>query len=87
MADLLADHAVLCLPASPVPAPRRDASLETLGDVRIRTMTMTCIAGLARLPQITIPAGAVGGAPVGFSLIGARDSDMMLLALARAIAG
>jgi amidase len=87
MADLLADHAVMCLPASPVPAPRRDASLETLGEVRIRTMTMTCIAGLARLPQITIPAGAVGGAPVGFSLIGARDSDMMLLALARAIAG
>jgi amidase len=87
MAGLLADRAVLCLPTSPVPAPRRDASLETLGDVRVRTMAMTCIAGLARLPQITVPAGMVDGAPVGFSLIGARDSDMMLLAMARAIAG
>jgi amidase len=87
MAALLAGGAVLCLPTSPVPAPQRDASFETLGDVRLRTMAMACVAGLARLPQISIPAGTVGGAPVGFSLIGARGSDMTLLALARAIAG
>ena len=87
MAELLADRAVLCLPSSPVPAPKRDASLETLGDVRMRTMTMTCVAGLARLPQISIPAGSVGGAPVGLSFMAARDNDMLLLGLARAIAG
>lgn len=87
MADLLANNAVLCLPTSPVPAPRRDASFDTLGEVRARTMALTCIAGLARLPQISIPAGIVGGAPVGFSLIGPRGSDIMLLALAQAIAG
>jgi amidase len=87
MADLLADRAVLCLPTSPVPAPRRDASLEALGDVRVRTMTLTCLAGLARLPQISIPAGSVGGAPVGLSFIAARGNDIVLLALARAIAG
>lgn len=87
MTALLAGGAVLCLPTSPVPAPKRDASFETLGDVRMRTMAMACVAGLARLPQISIPAGTVGGAPVGFSLIGARDSDMTLLAMARAIAG
>jgi amidase len=87
MADLLADRAVLCLPTSPVPPPKRDASFETLGEVRVRTMAMTCIAGLARLPQISIPAGTVDGAPVGFSLVGARGSDMILLSLARAIAG
>jgi amidase len=87
MAALLADGAVLCLPTSPVPAPKRDASLETLGEVRMRTMAVTCIAGLARLPQISIPAGQVGGAPVGLSFVAARGEDMMLLALARAIAG
>jgi amidase len=87
MAALLANRAVLCLPSSPVPAPKRDASLETLGEVRQRTMALTCIAGLARLPQISIPAGQVGGAPVGLSFIAARGEDMMLLALARAIAG
>ena len=87
MAELLADRAVLCLPTSPVPAPKRDASFETLGDVRVRTMTLTCVAGLARLPQISIPAGAVDGAPVGLSFVAARDNDMMLLGLARTIAG
>jgi amidase len=87
MAALLAGGAVLCLPSSPVPAPKRDASFETLGDVRMRTMALTCIAGLARLPQISIPAGQVGGAPVGLSFIGAPGEDMMLLALARAIVG
>lgn len=87
MAELLADRAVLCLPTSPVPAPKRDASFETLGDVRARTMTLTCVAGLARLPQISIPAGTVDGAPVGLSFVAARDNDMMLLGLARAIAG
>jgi len=87
MAALLADGAVLCLPSSPVPAPKRDASFETLGDVRLRTMALTCIAGLARLPQISVPAGQVGGAPIGLSFIAAQGEDMMLLALARAIAG
>jgi amidase len=87
MTELLVDDAVLCLPTSPVPAPKRDASLETLGDVRARTMALTCVAGLARLPQISIPAGTVGGAPVGLSFVAARDNDMMLLGLARAIAG
>jgi amidase len=87
MADLLADGAVLCMPTSPMPAPRRDESLDALGDVRVRTMTLTCVAGLARVPQISIPAGSVGGAPVGLSFMAAGGRDAMLLALARTIAG
>jgi amidase len=84
---LLGQDGVLCLPTSPVPAPRRDAGFDSLGDVRKRTMALTCIAGLARLPQVSLPAGTVDGAPVGLSLIAARGGDMRLLALARAIAG
>ncbi len=85
--DLLGQGAILCLPTSPVPPPRRDASLATLGEVRARTMALTCLAGLAGLPQLSIPAGTVGGAPVGLSLIAARGGDKTLLALSRAIAG
>jgi amidase len=87
MTDLLSGGAVLCFPTSPVPAPKRDATLATLGEVRMRTMAMTCLAGLAELPQLSMPAGSVGGAPVGLSLIAARGGDKTLLALARAIAG
>ena len=85
--ELLGHGAILCLPSSPVPAPKRDASLATLGEVRARTMALTCLAGLAGLPQLSIPAGTVGGAPVGLSLMAARGGDKTLLALACAIAG
>jgi amidase len=40
------------------------------------------MAGLAGLPQISIPAGFVDGAPVALSLISAKDNDDELLALA-----
>jgi amidase len=36
------------------------------------------------LPQLSIPAGAVDGGPVGLSLVGAKDTDRALIALARA---
>ena len=42
----------------------------------------TCIAGLSGLPQISIPAATVDGAPVGLSLIGPPGRDLDLLALA-----
>jgi amidase len=43
---------------------------------------MTCIASMARLPQVNIPAGRVNGCPVGLSLIGPQGSDRALLSLA-----
>jgi Asp-tRNA(Asn)/Glu-tRNA(Gln) amidotransferase A subunit family amidase len=35
------------------------------------------------LPQISVPAGFAGDAPVGISFIGARGSDAMLLNFVR----
>jgi amidase len=46
-------------------------------------MCLTCIAGLARLPQISLPLAAVDGCPVGLGLIGPRGGDEMLLDIAR----
>ncbi len=82
LATLLRDDAVLALPTAPGPAPLRDASDAELDRVRNQTQALTCIAGLGGLPQINLPAGLVGGAPVGLSLIGARNRDEQLLALA-----
>jgi amidase len=45
-------------------------------------LSLTSIAGLARLPQVSIPAGRVNGCPVGLSLIGPPGSDRALLDLA-----
>jgi amidase len=50
-------------------------------------MGVTAIAGLAGLPEVTIPAARVaGGAPVGLSLVAAPGRDRALLALAERVA-
>ncbi len=81
--ELLLPGTILCMPTAPVPPPLRDADDTTLERVRMRTFQFTCIAGLCGLPQISVPAGFAGDAPVGISFIGARGSDAMLLNFVR----
>ncbi|MGO8920200.1 MAG: amidase [Stellaceae bacterium] len=76
---------VMVLPTVPMIAPLIDASPTELEDFRKRTMALTCIAGLGGLPQVTLPAGAMEGCPVGLSLIGWTGADETLLDLAAAI--
>jgi amidase len=83
MAALLRDDTVLALPTVPDIAPLRGADPKATEDFRARALTLLCIAGLARLPQINLPLGKLNGCPIGLSLIGPRDSDMMLLAIAK----
>ncbi len=80
---LLADGAVLALPSSPCIAPRRDAERATLDAVRQQTLKVTAIAGLAGLPELSIPAGISENCPIGLSLIAAPGRDQALLAMAR----
>lgn len=85
MAELLETDAVLVVPTVPDIAPLRGADPHETEDFRARALTLLCIAGLAGLPQINLPYGKLNGCPIGLSLIGPRDGDMMLLALARAL--
>jgi amidase len=87
MAALLGDDTVLALPTVPDIAPMRGADPRATEDFRARALTLLCIAGLARLPQINLPLGKLNGCPIGLSVIGPRDSDMMLIALARRASG
>jgi amidase len=84
--EILADDRVLALPSVPTIAPKLEATAEELVDFRDRTISLNCIAGLAGLPQVTIPAGRVEGCPVGLSLVGPRGSDRRLLDLAARLA-
>jgi amidase len=77
---------VLLIPTAGTIAPRLDAGKDELVQFRDRTLSLTSIAGLGRLPQVQMPAGTVDGAAVGLSLIGPRDSDRALLALAEKVA-
>ena len=83
---LLGLDGVLLIPTAGAIAPRLDASKEELADFRDRTLSLTSIAGLGRLPQVQIPAGLVDGAAVGLSLVGPRGSDRALLRLAEQVA-
>ena len=81
----LAGGAVICLPTMPSVAPRRGERRSALRATLPGMLTLTCIAGLAGAPALSLPLGEVDGLPFGISLIGARGSDEALLGFAREI--
>ncbi len=79
---LLASGAVLVFPTSPCPAPLLTARPAEQDAVRAATIGVTAIASLCGLPEVTLPAGTVDGAPVGLSLVAGAGLDRGLLAFA-----
>lgn len=83
---LFSEGDVLCLPTSPRVAPLADTPQDELEDrIRAQAMSILCIAGLAGLPQVSLPLATLDGLPLGFSLVGPWGSDRQLLALARSL--
>jgi len=87
MDALLSGNAVLVLPTLPDIAPLLNTPPAQLDDFRAKAMSLLCIAGLAGLPQVTLPLATLKGCPLGLSLVAGRGNDALLLALARHIAG
>jgi amidase len=85
MDELLKDGAVLCLPAAASIAPTVGLAGDASQAFRDRTLCLTCIANLARLPQVTVLGGRVENCPIGLGLISNRGSDRQLLALAEKV--
>ena len=83
LCGVLNEGAVMALPTAPCIAPLVGEPQDRLADVRKRILTMTGAAGHAGLPQISIPFATVEGCPVGFSIVGRRGGDEVLLDLAR----
>jgi amidase len=79
MDAMLGDDAILCLPTAPGIAPKLGTPVAELEVFRARAFALLCIAGLARLPQISLPLGAIAGCPLGLSLIARRGADSGLL--------
>jgi len=79
---LLAGGAVFVYPTSPCAAPLLSSSRDEQDAVRQATVGVTAIAGFSGLPEVTLPVGSAGGAPVGLSLVAGPGHDRALLALA-----
>ena len=84
---LLAGGAVLVYPTSPCPAPLLTAAAAEQEAIRQATVGVTAIASLCGLPEVSLPAATVRGAPVGLSFVAAAGRDTGLLAFAREAAG
>lgn len=82
MAEILTPGSVIALPSAPGPAPPLDMGAEEMWDVRWRLTALTCIAGGAGVPQISLPLATVDGLPVGLSLIAPAGADESLLHIA-----
>jgi amidase len=85
LVTLLGDDGVLVLPTAHDLPPLRDAPVSAQIEFREKTLALTCVASLCRLPQINIPAAIVDGCPVGLSLIAGPRGDQLLLDLAEQI--
>jgi Asp-tRNA(Asn)/Glu-tRNA(Gln) amidotransferase A subunit family amidase len=74
---------VLAIPSAAGPAPARSASGEQIEAERAATLRMTCLAGLAGAPALSLPLlRSANGRPAGLCLVGAPGTDHSLLTLA-----
>lgn len=83
--ELLGTDGLMLLPSAASLAPLRDADPAAVDAVRLRTMAITCIAGLNGLPQISLPVRTASGDILGVSLLGPAGSDLALIRIARSL--
>lgn len=84
--DMLGSDAILCIPTSPSIALRKNTGAVEQERFRGHALSLLCVAGLAGLPQVSLPLATFDSCPLGISLVGPRNSDAGLLAVAAAIA-
>jgi len=79
MLELLGDDGLLVLPTAAGTAPLRNTQGEAMEAKRNRTLMISCVSGLAGLPQVTVPWASAGGLPLGISFVAGPGHDLRLL--------
>ncbi|MFN4259176.1 MAG: amidase [Gemmataceae bacterium] len=88
LAHFLQPNDILCLPTAPTPAPLKGTvgdREQTATNYYPRALALTTIAGLGRLPQVSLPLAECDGAPLGLSFIAGHGQDALLLSMAKAL--
>jgi amidase len=85
----LGPNDLLCIPTTPALAPRKGnpPARSSIGTGYYpRTSALTSLAGIGRLPQVSLPAGYVSDVPIGLSLLARHGQDRFLLQVAKSLA-
>ena len=86
--EFLGPNDLLCIPTSPAIAPRKgDPPRRSSSGTGYypRTLSLTSVAGMCRLPQVSLPVAEVDGAPIGLSLLARHGQDSFLLQVAKSV--
>jgi amidase len=84
--EFLGPEDLLCIPTTPALAPRKGdppRRSSSGSGYYPRTLSLTSVAGIGRLPQVSLPIGDADGVPVGLSLLARHGQDSLLLELAK----
>lgn len=84
--ETLSPGTVMILPTAASPPPLLDTSEDALDRFRSLSMGLLCLAPLAGLPQISIPAASLDSVPVGLGIMAWDGGDEALLGMASALA-
>lgn len=90
MDTFLGPRDLILMPTSPTLAPLKgspglDRSDRSGSAYYPRTLSFTALAGIGRLPQVSLPLMEINGIPLGLSLLAAHGRDAILLKAAQAI--
>jgi amidase len=86
--EFLGSDDLLCIPTTPALAPRKGdppRRSSSGSGYYPRTLSLTSIAGMGRLPQVSLPIAESAGVPVGLSLLARHGQDSFLLQVAKNI--
>ncbi len=85
LTKLVGRDGVLILPTMADIAPKVGDGEAELDSYRNRSINLLCLAGLARLPQLSMPLAERLGAPLGLSIMGPAGSDRSLVRIAETL--
>lgn len=86
--EFLGPDDLLCIPTTPALAPRKSDPPKRSSSgsgYYPRTLGLTSIAGIGRLPQVSLPIADADGVPLGLSLLARHGQDSFLLQVAETI--
>jgi amidase len=86
--EFLGPDDLLCIPTTPALAPHKgDPPKRSSSGTGYypRTLALTSVAGMGRLPQVSLPMADIDGVPVGLSLLARHRQDLLLLEAAKKV--